>query len=53
MLTDKIGHFPVTSSLCFKARLSAKPLIRNDFLNSQAIKTHFHNKILALSFIFK
>ena len=46
-----IGHFPVTSSLRFKARLSTKPLIRNDFLNSQANKTHFHNKSLIASFL--
>ena len=40
-------------SLCFKERLSAKPLIRNHFFYSHANETHFHKKGLAQSLILK
>ena len=39
--------FRVAASLCFKARLSAKPLIRKRFFYSHANKPHFHNKRFA------
>ena len=39
----KISHFQVTTSLCFKARLSAKPLTRKWFF-PYAKKTCFHKK---------
>ena len=47
-----IGHFRVVLSLCFKVRLSAKPLIWKCFF-SHANKTHFHNKGFALGLILK
>ena len=44
-----IGHFQVAPSLCFKARLSAKPLIRKWFLYSYANKLIITRKVLHLA----
>jgi len=41
-----IGHFPVALILCFKPRLSEKPL-------PHANKAHFHHKGFALNLVFK
>ena len=42
-------YFPVTPSLCFKTRLSAKPLIRKlSVILMQIRNIHFHNKGSAL-----
>ena len=53
--SSKKGHFRVVSSFCFKARLSAKPLIRKLFF-PRANKTHFHKEVkegFALSLVLK
>ena len=47
-----IAHFWVVSSLCFKARLRPKPLIRKWFF-PHARKNRFHNKGFALGLILK
>ena len=44
-----ISRFRVVQNLCFKARLSAKPLISKCFFYSYANKTPFHNKGFARS----
>ena len=51
----RIGYLRVAPSLCFKPRLSAKPLIWKWFFYSHANKTHFHEKKkgLALSLVLK
>ena len=43
------GHIRVTSSLCFNARLSSKPLISIIHAN----KTHFHQRGFALKLVLK
>ena len=45
---NRIGHFRVALSLCFKARLSARLLIWN-YLYSPANKTNFPKKYLRLA----
>ena len=47
------GHFRGALSLCFKVRLSAKPLILKWFFYSHANKTHFHKKGFAFSLALK
>ena len=47
MLT--VGHFWVAPSLCFKARLSAKPLIWKRFCNLMQLKLIFTRKVLHLA----
>ena len=42
--SSKKGHFRVVSSFCFKARLSAKPLIRKLFFSLVQIKLIFTRK---------
>ena len=42
--SSKKGHFRVVSSFCFKARLSAKPLIRKLFFTLVQIKLIFTRK---------
>ena len=49
----EIGHFRFASSLCFKARLSSKPLIWKTFFILMQIKIIFTRKILALSIVSK
>ena len=41
-----LGHFRVNSSLCFKARLSAKQMIWNMIFYSDEGETHYHKKVL-------
>ena len=55
-IASKIGHFRVPLCLCFKASLSAKPLLWNDFdlhENETACRTHFHMKGFVLSLVLK
>ena len=49
---ERIGHFRVASSLCFKGRLSEKPLFWKRFCY-YANKSHFHNKSCALGIVLK
>ena len=49
----RIDHFRVASSLCFKARLSAKPLIWKWFFILMHLKLVFSNKCFALSLVLK
>ena len=46
------NDFRVVPSLCFKTRVSAKPLIWKKDIYSHANKTHFHKKGFALSLTF-
>ena len=48
-----IGHFRVASSLCFKVRLSARPLIWKWFFIFMQIKLTFTRKVLHLAFFLK
>ena len=49
----RIDHFRVASSLCFKARLSVKPLIWKWFFILMHLKLVFSNKCFALSLVLK
>ena len=51
--TVQIGHFWVSTSLCFKARLIQSFWYENYFFNSHANKTHLHKKGFALSLVLK
>ena len=46
-------HFRVVPRLCFKARLSAKPLVEKWFFNLMQIKLIFTRKVLYLSSFWK
>ena len=46
LLGSPLGHFRVVPSLCFKARLSAKPLIWKRFFILMQIKLIFTRKVL-------
>ena len=48
-----IDHFRVASSLCFKARLRAKPFIWKWFFILMHLKLVFSNKCFALSLVLK
>ena len=48
-----IGHFLIVSSLCFKARPSARPLIRKLFFYSHASNIHFHKRDVHLASFWK
>ena len=48
-----IGHFRVAPSLCFNARLSAKPLISKQLFYTHANITLLHKKGFALSLVLK
>ena len=52
-VTYPTGHFRAATSLCFKAKLSAKPLIWKRFLIFMQKKLIFTWKVFALSLIFK
>ena len=51
--TVKIGHFRVSASLCFKARLMQSFWYENYFFYSHASKTHLHKKGFAVSLVLK
>ena len=52
-VTYPIGHFRVATSLCFKARLSTKPLIWKRFFILMQMKLILATKVFALSLVFK
>ena len=48
-----IRHFLIVSSLCFKARPSARPLIRKLIFYSHASNIHFHKRDVHLASFWK
>ena len=48
-----LGHFRVSPSLCFKARLSAKQVIGKWFFYSYEDETHYHKKVLLFASFWK
>ena len=52
-LSLQLGHFRVHPSLHFKARLSAKSLLRKSVFIHVEIRTNYHNKNFALRLTLK
>ena len=53
MLKIRIGHFRVSSGLCFKTRVSAQPLIWKSFFILVQIKLIFTRKVVHLASFWK